>query len=179
MHNYLRLGSLWLAVYVWASVPIIASAQTLVASQEPTTFFLMRHAEKKMDVSDAELNDLGKARAELLVEQLSLVRIDGFYTTPYIRTRSTLMPLATNRGQTLQEYLPKNGNALLDSLKRQAGKTYVISGHSNTIPDLVNHLVNDPNKYTALQDDEYDRLFMVIVWPDGRTKDIVLRLVAR
>ena len=92
MHNYLRLGSLWLAVYVWASVPIIASAQTLVASQEPTTIFLMRHAEKKMDVSDAELNDLGKARAELLVEQLSLVRIDGFYTTPYIRTRCTLMP---------------------------------------------------------------------------------------
>jgi broad specificity phosphatase PhoE len=137
----------------------------------------MRHAEKKMDVSDAALNDLGKRRAELLVEQLSLVRIDGFFSTPYIRTRTTLAPLATKRGQAIREYLPKNGTALLDSLKSQPGKTYLISGHSNTIPDLVNHLMNDPNKYSALQDDEYDRLFMVMVWPDGRSKDVVLRLV--
>jgi 2,3-bisphosphoglycerate-dependent phosphoglycerate mutase len=50
-------------------------------------------------------------------------------------------------------------------LLKQAGKTIVVAGHSNTIPGLVNLLLHD-NKFKNLDDNEYDKIFVVTVEND-------------
>jgi 2,3-bisphosphoglycerate-dependent phosphoglycerate mutase len=143
------------------------------SSAEPTTFVIVRHAEKADNSTDPDLSQAGYDRAGRLAAVLQYMNIDGLHATPFKRTRQTLSVIAENKGIDILEYDPKNPNSLLDTLKGEFGKTHVIAGHSNTAPHIVNYLSGN-RVYTDLEDHIYDHLWIVHCYPDGSSKTVLL-----
>jgi len=137
-------------------------------AQDLTTFILVRHAEKGTDdPRDPKLSQEGTIRAQRLNERLKYSDITAIYSTPYIRTRSTVNPLAESKGLEVNEYDYKNPDLLNDMVSKYGGGTVVISGHSNTTPMLVNQLIGE-EKFGWLKEDEYDKIFVVTVSAVGK-----------
>ena len=141
------------------------------SSADPTTFVIVRHAEKADNSTDPDLSQAGYDRAARLAAVLQYMNIDGLHATPFKRTRQTLGVIAEKLGLPVHEYEPKNPNSLLDALKAEFGKTYVIAGHSNTAPRIVNYLSGN-SVYNDLEDHMYDPLWIVHFYPDGTSKTV-------
>ena len=125
---------------------------------------LVRHAEKVDDSRDPELSETGRARAEVLAALLKDMQIDTIYSSDYIRTRETARPLAQARGLSIKLYDPRDLEALAIKLRVAEGRILVV-GHSNTTPDLIGLIDGEPG--TDIEDDEYDRLYIVVTGTGG------------
>lgn len=127
---------------------------------DPTTLFLVRHAEKASDgTTDPLLTEKGYARARALRDMLYAAGIDAIYSTNFKRTRLTAQPLADTLGIAIQTYPPFDSAWTSALAVRHAGEQILIVGHSNTTPALVNHLAG--SNYKQLEEMEYDKLFVV------------------
>ena len=127
---------------------------------DTTTIILVRHAEKMDKSANPALSAVGMERAKRLHEVLKEYKPDAFYSTNYLRTMQTLEPWAEKSGQTIKHYNPRQPDSLVALLKKEAGKTVVVAGHSNTVPALVNKLIGQ-QKYEDLADTEYGKIFIV------------------
>lgn len=139
-----------------------------------TTFVLVRHAEKsKDDPRDPSLSEEGKLRAQKLALHLSPMHIDAIYSTNYKRTITTAEPTAELKNLEVQVYDYSDSLLLDNFLKAHSGGTILISGHSNTTPTLVNKLMGK-EKYSSLDEMEFDKLFIVTLAEIGKAKVEVL-----
>lgn len=136
---------------------------------QTTTIILMRHAEKDTSVqgstqmqADPKLSDAGLARAARIPEVLKAYKPDAIYSTNFIRTKSTVTPLATKVGKEIQVYDHRNLKGFAEELLKMDGKTVVVAGHSNSTPTLVNLLLKE-NKYQNLDESVYDTYWIVTV----------------
>lgn len=146
------------------------------AQQQETinTIFLLRHAEKADDgTSDPPLTEAGRERAAALADLLEDANITGIYTSDYQRTRQSVEPLAEQTGIELNLYDPRQLSATADLLKTLPGR-YVISGHSNTTPELVRLLGGEPGT-PIVEAGENDRLYILTRHSDGQITTILLR----
>lgn len=133
-----------------------------VYCQAQQTFILVRHAEKVKDGSkDPALTTIGEKRAEMLAEILQNEAVDSVLSTDYKRTRATVQPLAKQHTKAVGIYAPIAQGQMLEGLKADGeAKTYVIAGHSNTVPHMVNYLLNE-ERLSDMNDDEYEKIFIV------------------
>lgn len=143
-----------------------------------TTFILVRHAEKEAagqntmsNNKDPKLSEEGLKRAERLAALLSKTKIDAIYSTPYIRTRKTVESLAQSKSLTVLDYEPGKLEAIDKILIENQGKTIVISGHSNTIPKIANHLTKSGD-YKDFDDADYGNIFVITVSSTGKSNAI-------
>jgi broad specificity phosphatase PhoE len=135
-----------------------------------TTVILVRHAEKAAEPkADPPLTDAGAARAQLLVEQLTGMPITAVLSTGFARTQATAAPIAAKLGLTTQivdARAPDHPQQVAkDVLANHRGKTVLVVGHSNTVPDIVAAL--GAPKPRDICDQEYDNLFIVRVPASG------------
>ncbi len=142
---------------------------------EITTIYLVRHAEKMSDSRDPDLTAEGHKRALNLAQVLDGLDVDALWTSDYARTRQTLKPLSTQRSLPVTVYDARDSGALVSSLLASTpGKTHVVAGHSNTIPQIVDLLEAWPQSPKTprahLGHDEYDRLYVVTVASGEATK---------
>ncbi|MEP1094066.1 MAG: phosphoglycerate mutase family protein [Cyclobacteriaceae bacterium] len=139
------------------------SIVSIVFAQDQTTFILVRHAEKADDgTRNPPLNEVGKERALNLAALLENQDIAALYSTPYKRTQETLQPLAQKKGLETSEYKPRAGADWLAKLYGDhSGGTVVIVGHSNTIPNLANHLLGNET-FTQFDEKEYSNLIVIV-----------------
>lgn len=144
---------------------------TLVFAQNQTTFILVRHAEKADDgTRNPPLNEDGKMRAINLASLLENQEISALYSTPYKRTKETLQPLAGKKELETQEYEPRAGADWLAKLyEDHSGGTVVITGHSNTIPALANHLLGN-EAFSQFDEKEYSNLIVIVGTEVGNGK---------
>ncbi len=141
-----------------------------LTSLSQTTIFLVRHAEKVDSSSDPELSLDGKARAVRLKEMLVDAGIDKIYSTEYKRTVNTVKPLAETINLEITNYRPFD-EELVAKLNSADDQQILVSGHSNTIPDLVNKLIGE-NRYTQLPDNEYSTIYVVTI--EGESRDCLI-----
>jgi broad specificity phosphatase PhoE len=154
---------------------VLCSSVTALHAQQITTFILVRHAEKRMDDGkDPALSTEGNARARRLQSLLEKTAIDAIYTTPYKRTRSTVEPLAQAKGVTVREYEPQKRAAIEEMLTSFGGKTILVSGHSNTIPEIANWLTGSA-QFADFDDADYGNLMVVSVLTLGNARVTWLR----
>ena len=140
-----------------------------------TTFYLLRHAEKARDGGEnPALNERGTQRAIRLMNQLRDVDFKTIYATDYLRTKNTVAPLAESRNQAIEIYNAHDKGFLDKALAENSDANYLIVGHSNTIPGLVNYLTGKEN-FQQLSENEYDKLFVVTLVELGVAKVQVLR----
>jgi broad specificity phosphatase PhoE len=139
-----------------------------------TTFILVRHAEKIDDgSSDPGLTEEGHLWAKNVAQMLNHIDFEAIYSTNYNRTRQTAMPLAFQQALEILPYKPLDNTVIDDMISRHQGGNVFIVGHSNTVPSLVNYLV-DGSDYPDLEHDEYDKIFIVTITKTGKGKVQVL-----
>lgn len=140
----------------------------------PTIIYVTRHGEKA-EGKDPDLNAQGQARARTLARILGKTGITAVYSSTTKRTRQTAQPLAAQLGVEVQSYDPARPGAMIDKVKAGPGPTLVV-GHSNTVPALVKLLGGAT--VAAIGDDEYDRLYQLIVADDGSVTTVLLTSLA-
>ncbi|MFY8003762.1 MAG: SixA phosphatase family protein [Chitinophagaceae bacterium] len=143
--------------------------------QAQSTYYLVRHAEKDTVVvagtmmqNDVALSQKGLFRANQLAKRLANVAIDSIYSTPYVRTKSTAQPTANQKKLAVHTFDPRKLKEFADGLLTQKNKTYLIVGHSNTTPALVNLLLKE-NKFPPLDESVYNQLYIVTIKDDVAT----------
>lgn len=127
--------------------------------------YVVRHAEKATLPSTATtaekqnppLSDKGATRAQALQQLLSNKKINALYSTNYLRTTQTIQPVANNANQQIMYY--NNVKRLADTIGKNK-KNILIAGHSNTVDDIVNTLM-EKQLLTDLPETVYNKLFII------------------
>jgi 2,3-bisphosphoglycerate-dependent phosphoglycerate mutase len=157
-------------------VILFVAMSTVVFAQEKTitTFILIRHAEKDLTQStnDPDLSVDGKARAARLSEMLKKTDIQAIYSTPYKRTQQTVESLAASKSLQILTYQANKMDEIDNMIKTHAGGTVLLSGHSNTVPMILNYLIGE-EKYKVLEDGDYGNIVVVSVTERGKNTKVV------
>lgn len=152
----------------WILLVCALQVSGLTAAQVPTTFILVRHAEKVQDGSkDPELSAEGQARALRLATLLQHTVIHAIYSTPFKRTQNTVAPLATSKGVNVNPYEGAKPEEIDRMLKQHPGGTVLLVGHSNTIPAVANYLTGQ-NSIKNFEDAEYGHVLIVTLVEKGK-----------
>lgn len=145
---------------------ILASLLLLTSCSH--TYYVVRHAEKATPSTgttmstpnDPPLSAAGEQRALALRDSLAGKKIALIFSTNTVRTKSTAEPLRSLLSLTIQTYGPMPDAAFIARLKGLKKNTLIV-GHSNTIDDIVNGLMNTNTVPGDLPESEYDNLFVV------------------
>ena len=133
--------------------------QLSFAQDKTTTIYFIRHAEKVDSSKNPDLSTFGAERAAHWSEIFSVIPFDAIYSTDFTRTKQTAAPTATNKKIDITIYDAKN----IDFHKFKAdnlGKTVLVVGHSNSIPDFVNKLINQ-DVHPTIEDATFGNLYIV------------------
>ena len=143
-------------------------------SEECSNIYLIRHAEKvrtdKLD-RDPDLNNNGFLRAENWKNYFSDKNISRVYSTNYKRTIKTVKPLAENNNLEILIY--SSSDIIYETfLESSIGENTIVVGHSNTIPDFVNNLI-DEDYYDQIEDLNNSNLYIVSLCEFGITHKLI------
>lgn len=161
------------------SLALLLSLSDVVSAQNDvlTTFILIRHAEKEgqnamaSSNKDPKLSVEGLKRAEKLVTLFTNSEISAIYSTPFIRTKSTVEPLAQSKSLSVLEYTPQKLDQIDKMLSDHSGKTIVVCGHSNTIPKIANYLTRS-ERFKDFDDSDYGNILIVTVSSDQKNSTV-------
>ena len=170
----MRSTFLFHVVTALLAVPLTEPPAVAQTPSESTVVYLVRHAEKVDNSTDPPLSQDGRQRANLLAEMLRDAGVTHLHTTDFERTRATLDPLAEHLGLAPRIYSGGDLVSFADWLKITPGR-HLVSGHSNTTPQLV-RLLGGESSYIA--DHEYDRFYVVTLYPDRATTTVLIRFGA-
>lgn len=131
---------------------------------KPTVVILARHAEKGAEpANDPPLTQLGEARARALWDAVKDAGVEAIIVTQFARTKQTAAPTAMATGLTPEVVQtsadPNATGAMADAIRKHAGQTILVIGHSNTVPLIIAALgVKQP---FSICDASYDNLYVV------------------
>jgi probable phosphoglycerate mutase len=158
-----------LAGALFPAGPVAAAA----ADAPATTVLLVRHVEKNPHPAggDAGITTAGLLRAHELARVVKDAGVAAVYATQYDRTRRSAEPAAEVIGDSVRSYDANRNDLLAERIRREhAGRTVLVVGHGDTLPELYNALTG-----ARLPGDEgigYDRLF-VLTLPAGGGHSLV------
>ena len=143
-------------------------------SEECSNIYLIRHAEKvrtnKSD-RDPDLSNKGFLRAENWKRFFIDKNISRIYSTNYKRTIKTAIPLAENNNLEILIY--SSDDIVYETfLKLNEGENTLVIGHSNTIPEFVNNLINE-DYYEQIDDLNNSNLYIVSLCNSGLTHKLI------
>ena len=133
-----------------------------IPENDCSTFYLIRHAEKvRTNKSDRDpaLNEKGIIRALNWKDYFIDKEISKIYSTNYKRTIETVKPLQEAMGLATILYSPSSID-YKDFISSNKGEIVLVVGHSNTIPNFVNELINE-QVYTQIDDLNNSNLYIV------------------
>ena len=125
-----------------------------------TRIFIVRHADRTDPPTD-DLLPLGVARANELKRMLFNAGADSIFSTDFVRTKKTVQPLANAKNLPVIIY-STNENLLNRILKNSKGKTVLVAGHSNTVPEFITKCGCVP-PFADIPSTQFDNLFLIIL----------------
>jgi broad specificity phosphatase PhoE len=133
-------------------------------SDETTTYYLIRHAEKdRTDKTNKnpDLNKKGLERAKKWATYFKNIKLDAVYATNYNRTQQTATPTAESKKLVIKSYNPSK---MYDPIFQQntKGKRVLVVGHSNTTPVFANKILGE-KKYDNMNDSDNASLYIVTI----------------
>ena len=145
---------------------VLATGAQAAAQSKSTVVILVRHAEKAATpADDPPLTPAGAARAIALADALKGSSVSAVITTPLARTQQTALPLATLRNLNLEVVSlgPTNIHAqsVADAVRKHAGQTVLVVGHSNTLAAIIFALGGPP--MPDLCDSQYSDMFTLVL----------------
>ena len=142
-------------------------------TEEITTYYLIRHAEKNRTDTinrNPNLNEEGLERAKKWADYFKDIKLDAVYSTKYNRTIQTAKPTSDSKSLEILTYNPRN---MYDSIfqKSTKGKTVLVVGHSNTTPFFANKIFGK-EKYKQMDDRDNASLYIVTIKGKKKTTTI-------
>jgi phosphohistidine phosphatase SixA len=135
-----------------------------------TILIVVRHAEKVSDSADSRLTLNGEMRAGRLAHLLKKSKIDDVITTNTFRTILTGEPTQQMQSCNFVTYEAKNQDVMIrETLGRGPGKKFLVVGHTNTIPSLLNELTKSTD-YKDIPSNEFDNIYVVATRGISQTK---------
>jgi phosphohistidine phosphatase SixA len=134
-----------------------------------TTYYLIRHAEKLRDNpqnNNPQLSEVGFERGKHWGDYFKDKELDLFYTTDYLRTFQTLIPIVYSYKGKIEFYTPKDSMFTNQFWETTYGSNTLIVGHSNTTPKFVNEIIG-VEKYESIPDSINHRLYKVVIDDKG------------
>jgi len=101
---------------------------------EQQTWYFVRHFEKQTG-DNPSLTKEGSARSEALASFFSDKSLTHIYSTDYIRTLETAIPVSKLKSLEIQSYDPRKLVELSSKLKDL--NNFLVVGHSNTTPEIL------------------------------------------
>ena len=151
--------------YLFFFLALMGLQKSANAQQEPAVnkIFIVRHAEKETG-KDPLLTAAGNARAGDLMRALQNASIQKIYVSQFRRTQSTGDSLRLQLNIDTVHYAADTVcdnliNAIIEH--SDFGKTILIIGHSNTLPQIIRKLGVTEYPYGDISDNEFDNLFMI------------------
>ena len=141
-----------------------------------STFYFIRHAEKDttdLENPDPELTQAGLDRAIRWAEVFDPIPLDVIYSTNYERTSMTAAPTSVKKHIDIKYYDSDTMEMEQFRLDHE-GNNVLVVGHSNTIPGLVNKMI-EIEKYDDMEDSDNSSLFIVRII-DGLPTDFRLKM---
>jgi broad specificity phosphatase PhoE len=135
---------------------------------------LVRHAERESSGSDPSLTAAGKRRASLLATMFAGSGVTAIFTSTAARTKQTAAPLAARVGLTPREIDDSTAAARAQILA--GGACVVVVGHTNTVPGFIEAFGGPAD--VVIDDDEFDRMFMLTVQPPAAASLLQFRYVS-
>lgn len=156
-------------VSLWLIGSLFLGACGSDGSGEPTTVYLVRHAEKDLTDPSAKnppLTPAGVTRAAHLAQKLRSISFNAIYSTDFERNRNTVGPLAEQQKLTVNIYEWHDLAGIQKILNQSRGKTLLICGHGdNLLPIIKNAGAKPP--VDSISAYEYDKLFKLTIGPAG------------
>jgi phosphohistidine phosphatase SixA len=144
--------------------------------QPVTTVILVRHAEKNIepDNPNPALSPAGHEREQSLSHMLGDSGVTAVYATQYIRTQSTVAPLAERLGLKINQIESRNVAELVRQIKTDnVGGVVFAAGHNNSVPAIIEGLGG--GTLPIIPESEYDNLFIVTVQRFRKTRVLKLK----
>ncbi len=134
------------------------SAIVLGMTSCTTTIYLVRHAEKADQSTNAVLSNIGLQRANVLRDSLLNKGIDSIFASTYLRTQQTAKPLAD--ALQLHTIIYKNDTSVqfILNLNKIKGKSFLVVGHSDNVPEMVKALTGQT---VIIPDSVFNKMFIV------------------
>src|SRR5215469_8009200 len=167
--------AVWLAlVLALTGIAVPALGQTAQPDTSATTVVLfVRHAEKAAQpVDDPPLTQEGRHRAETLAGVVKDAHTTAIITTHLRRTEETAQPSAAALGVTPEVVPVSAGNTQQNAVDvaaavlKHPGKTVLVVGHGNTVPEIIAAL-GGPH-LPDICEQIYDRLFVMVLGKEAR-----------
>ena len=159
-------------------IALVAAAVWLFDARATTVVFVVRHAETATGAdADPDLSVDGRERAARLARMLAQAQpvrgIDAIFASEFRRTHQTLTPLSETLALPVH-VVPSAAWSELPRriLREHKGEYVLVSGSSNTVPELIEALSDEK---VTLREDEYDAMFIVFVPQISRTKVVRIR----
>lgn len=147
-------------IFAVCALPGAAFSQSDPCDGAATTILVVRHADRAGQADS--LTTAGVWRAEILAHVAGAAGVKAIYHSDTRRTRQTAEPLAKELGLTPIVYTTKENDTLVERIfAEHEGETVLVVGHSNTVPTII-ATAGGP-KIADLPDDEFDKLFVVVV----------------
>lgn len=146
------------------TVPPYFASNEIQWGSKDKVFVFFRHAEKAKG-KDPQLTDQGKQRAKKLEEIFLNNKPRKIFSTDTKRTLETVKQVSDKWNLEVEIYDPKLIEESASFLRSQRAGTYLISGHSNTTPNLAN-AVCDCNVFPAIDESDYSNIFVVVIKGD-------------
>lgn len=141
-------------------------------------FYCIRHAEKRKDQgNNPSLTPEGEARATRLGKIMAAVHVDRACSTTFKRTVQTAEAIRREMPEppAAETYPADMQDAWLDGkLKEGGGKQYLVVGHQNTIPQLLNRLKGG-TEFQNIPENEFGRFYIAVTKGIGQTEVVELR----
>jgi broad specificity phosphatase PhoE len=109
--------------------------------------------------NDDALSPAGRERADLLSRILADAGIQTIFVTEYKRSQETAAPLARKTGVVPREI--KTVPATVDAIRAVKSGAVLVSGHSNTVPEIIAALGGPA--VPKIAEDEYDNLYVLTI----------------
>lgn len=136
-----------------------------INSGNSSLLFIIQHAETDTIGLDPGLSSAGDRRAQRLGVLLENSSVAHYYTTHFRRTYLTLLPLIEKRPGEISRYEPDDQKLFVDQLLFKKGKSALVVGHEDTLPELLD-LIWD-GKVVPLAGEEYGNFIIAETVENG------------
>jgi phosphohistidine phosphatase SixA len=143
---------------LWFAAPLRA--------QTSRTIYLVRHADKVSDDTDAPLSDAGRVRAKCLAATLADAHIEQIFTSDLQRTQQTAAPLADAmrlKPVTIPIARPED---VVTAVRSSTARSVLVVWHDKTLPGILRAL--GAPEIAPITHDEYDRFFVLTLTGEGK-----------
>jgi phosphohistidine phosphatase SixA len=123
------------------------------------TIFLVRHADKVSDDTDAPLSDAGRRRAECLANTLADAQIQQIFTSDLQRTQQTAAPLAAKLKLKPVAIPLSRPDKLIEAIRSGQAANVLVVWHDATLPKILRAL--GAPEIRPIGHTEYDRFFIL------------------